>query len=143
MGWEWHNRPHDNKGRWLKKHARGKVDVHIRIDRAAADRMRETAAGQHMEIGEYLEAVLQREWSAEERADEFAGRSLRSGECAEETTADERKKAEKVIKTAFDAMRDRLGVCPDKPVHYYCRDSDDYDNDACERCWRDYLLRQG
>ena len=140
MGWEWHNRPHDNRGRWLKKHARGKVDVHIRIDRAAADRMRETAAGQHMEIGEYLEAVLHREWSAEERADEFAGRSLRSGERAE--AMPEEVKPTRTDAEALEEMRGALGACPDHPVHYYCRDSDDFDNDACERCWRDYLLRQ-
>ena len=141
MGWEWHNRPHDEKGRWLKKHARGKVDVHIRIDRAAADRLRDRAAGQHMEIGEYLEAVLQRTWSAEERANEFAGRSLRSGERAEDQP--EETTPEKVVDAALEAMRGELGACPDKPVHYYCRDVDDFDNDACERCWRDYLLRQG
>lgn len=31
-------------------------------------------------------------------------------------------------------------TCPPNPERYICKESEDYDETACERCWRNYLF---
>ena len=78
MGWEWHDRPHDDEGRWIKKHERDNVDVHIRLERALADRLRREAGMEHQEISAYVARVLQVHWRAVADADDFTGEKRRA-----------------------------------------------------------------
>ena len=46
-------------------------------------------------------------------------------------------KEEKLFQCAFRILLDQ---CPENPRRYLCRESDEYDEEACLRCWSDYLF---
>ena len=46
-------------------------------------------------------------------------------------------KEEKLFRCAFQILLDQ---CPEDPRRYLCRESDEYDEEACLRCWSDYLF---
>ena len=48
-----------------------------------------------------------------------------------------RTKEEKLFQCAFRILLDQ---CPVDPRRYLCRESDEYDEEACLRCWSDYLF---
>lgn len=42
----------------------------------------------------------------------------------------------------FDcAMLILTDKCPREPDRYLCKESEDFDETACQRCWEDYLFK--
>jgi len=48
-----------------------------------------------------------------------------------------RTKEEKLFQCAFRILLDQ---CPVDPRQYLCRESEEFDEEACLRCWSDYLF---
>lgn len=77
MGLEWHDRPHDQRGQWIKKHEYKNTDIHIRLSKETAERLRHEAVCEHLEISQYVDRVLRERWEAEDNAgSSFQRRSL-------------------------------------------------------------------
>lgn len=62
MGWEYHNRPRDDAGRWMAKHRRQLVNMHFNFRREVYDELRRKANEAQLNMTDYLEAVLQERW---------------------------------------------------------------------------------
>lgn len=63
MGWEYHERPRDQRGQYAKKRAARPVHLHVRVDNETADALREHANQAEMELGTYIIQTLRAAWN--------------------------------------------------------------------------------
>lgn len=59
MGWEWHNRARDRKGRFDGQHRT--EQLHVRVSEKELERIRAFANAEHMNISEYILHLVQME----------------------------------------------------------------------------------
>ena len=59
MGWEWHNRDRDSKGRWRRTEKT--EQLHIRVNVFQRELIRARANARHMDISEYLMDLVTRD----------------------------------------------------------------------------------
>lgn len=62
MGWEYHNRPRDDNGRWKAKHDKQLVCMHFKFRQEIYDELRRKANDARLNMTEYVEAVLIERW---------------------------------------------------------------------------------
>lgn len=62
MGWEFHNRPRDDSGRWTRKHATKLVSLHFNMRKEVYDELRRKANDNRQSMTDYVEAALQQRW---------------------------------------------------------------------------------
>lgn len=72
MGWEYHNRPRDDKGRWTRKHQHRRVDLHLMVTPLLYDEIKAECRYRHEEMSEYVSRVLRERIEADEAAEEAA-----------------------------------------------------------------------
>ena len=63
VGWEYHTRPRDQQGRWVAKHDRQLVSMHFQFRREVYDDLRRHANEAKMNMTDYVEHVLQQQWT--------------------------------------------------------------------------------
>ena len=59
MGWEWHNRERDRKGRFTGE--RRTEQLHIRVSEQELERIRAYANAEQMDISEYILTLVKRD----------------------------------------------------------------------------------